>query len=511
VTYPIEIDQRPTRFSTAVVVVVALGTTWLLADAVGLTPRVRYGGAGAVSLAFVLWLLASDRWRIAGAGLTGLTLPIVGLTLLAGAGYTVAAQVRDTLPPGSVFVVLGATVAVFGAATTGRDLLDRETLQRCLSSGLRTTVVVGAVLTLLALVQLGSLGGEIEALAGSTTAVLFAPSRPFPLASFLVLLGAAVYVTRAAIHALPIAAVAGGSLSDEQREGLVTIDRWLSRLALPFSIVTLAFVVLELGQTRPSSWVPETVVTTLGPAVAFEPMRTLFVLLAVTSAVAVALSRTLRTTYQRSNRELLTAIAPYCSGVALTVLVVRYHDPFLDALTGRIERQLPAQLVAPFRDILSKALSLYGSEVLALVVVTALLVVALFVVAALLLSVLFGSQTGDTAGASVAAAGLFTTATFATVLGVSLPLALVGVVTSLLLWDVGSFGATLGRELGTRATTTRTELAHGGGTLLVGVGSALLALGVETVVTDSTVGAASGVVPLVGAVVGVLLLVVASR
>jgi preprotein translocase subunit SecG len=167
--------------------------------------------------------------------------------------------------------------------------------------------------------------------------------------------------------------------------------------------------------------------------------------------------------------------------------------------------------VAPFRDILSKALSLYGSEVLALVVVTALLVVALFVVAALLLSVLFGSQTGDTAGASVAAAGLFTTATFATVLGVSLPLALVGVVTSLLLWDVGSFGATLGRELGTRATTTRTELAHGGGTLLVGVGSALLALGVETVVTDSTVGAASGVVPLVGAVVGVLLLVVASR
>jgi hypothetical protein len=233
--------------------------------------------------------------------------------------------------------------------------------------------------------------------------------------------------------------------------------------------------------------------------------------LAVVAGVALALSRFVRSTSRRSGRETLTALAPYGTGVALTLGVVRFHDPFLSTLTGRIERRIPAQLLGPFREVRSEALSAYGGELLALAVMTALLVVSLAVVAFVMLVMAVGMVDSHAAGTSVAAAGLFTVATFATVLGASLSLALVGALASLVVWDVGDFGGTLGMELGSRTRTVRAELVHGGATLLVGVGTVGVVLASARIDTAVDAGSSAGVVALVGAVVATLLLVVASR
>jgi len=503
---PVDPAWRSTRFSTAVVAAVTLTVTWLLVDAAGLTRRVLYGGAGAVLLAGILWLLASDRWRIAGAGLTGIALPVVSGAVLAGIGYTFTSQVRRTVPVGSVFLVLGATVAVFGAIAT-RDVLARETLGDCLRAGFRTTVVVGATMTLAALLRFASHDQPFS----DPLAVLFDPSATLPLASFLALLGAALYGTRAAIHTLPIDALLDGTITPGTRRGFSTIDRWLSGIALPLALGTVTAVLLEIGQSTPYAWLPATLVEPLGLVVGSGAVRMLLALSAGVAAATLGLARFAQSTSRRPGRETLAAVAPYGTGLALSGCAILFHETFLSALTGRVERQLPAQLVVPFREVRSEALSSYGGELLALVVVTALLVVSLTVVALALLSVRFGLLDSPAPDASVAAVGLFTTAVFATVLDVSLALALIGVLASVLVWDVGEFGGTLGRELGSRARTLRTELVHGGGTLLVGSGAVVVALGIERTVTDPGVGSTVGAVALVGAVAAGLLLVVASR
>jgi len=503
---PVDPDWRPTRFSTAVVAAVTLTVTWLLVDATGLARRALYGGAGAVMLAGLLWVLASDRWRVAGAALTGIALPVVGGAVLAGAGYTFTSQVRRTVPVGSVFLVLGATVAVFGAVAS-RDVLVRETLGDCLRAGFRTTVVVGATMTLAALLRFTSHDQPFS----DPLAVLFDPTATVPLASFLALLGAALYGTRAAIHALPIEALLDGTITPETRRGFSTIDRLLSGIALPFAFGTLIAVLLELGQSTPYAWLPTGLIEPLGIVVGSGHVRMVLALFAGVSATALGVVRFAQSTSRRPGRETLAAVAPYGSGLALSGFAIQFHESFLSTVTGRIERQLPARLVVPFRELRSEALSAYGGELLALVVVTALLVLSITVITLALLSVRFGLVDSPAPGASVAAAGLFTTAVFGAVLGVSLALALIGVFASVLVWDVGEFGGTLGRELGSSARTLRTELVHGGGTLLVGSGAIVVALGIERTVTDPGVGSTVGAVALVGAVAAGILLVLASR
>ncbi|MEF8827117.1 MAG: hypothetical protein V5A27_12385, partial [Halapricum sp.] len=61
--------HRPTQFSTALVVIVTLSTTAAFSASVGLVRQTLYGAGGALVLATLLWLLASDRWRPLGSAL----------------------------------------------------------------------------------------------------------------------------------------------------------------------------------------------------------------------------------------------------------------------------------------------------------------------------------------------------------------------------------------------------------------------------------------------------------
>lgn len=505
------LDRRPTRFSTAAVVGVTVLTTVLLVTAVGLTTRVLYGAAGAALLAVVLWLLSTDRLEALGAAVGAATFPVIGLSLLAGTGYTIAAQLRDVLPIGSVFLVIGATVAVFGATVAIRDVLDEETLVRCLGTMLRTTIVVTAAMTLAALLRFAPLGRQVGAGIGVTLAAVFAPSATVPLASFLCLVLAGVYGTRAAILASPADAVFGASIDDRTRARLRALDHWLVVAAVPLVGLTLAAVLLEVALPTPYAWLPGGVTALLGALVSPESPRVVLGVAAVVSAIALVTIRVVQSTYRTSNRDALAAIVPFLSGLALAVVAVWAHGPFLSALTGRIEQRLPEPLTDPFRSLVADVLAVYGGQLLALVVLTGLLLLTLLLVFGLLVTVLLGLVPERASGASIAAAGLFTAAAFAAALDAPLSLALAGVVASLFVWDAGAFGVTLGTELGRQATTIRTELAHSGGTLLVGAGTVVAALGIDAAVGSVSIGTTAGLAALVGAIAAVLLLVIASR
>lgn len=506
-----ELDRRPTRFSTAVVVAVTVLTTAVLTVSVGLTQRVLYGVAGGLLLAGVLWVFAHERWTAAGGALAAVVFPVVGLALLTGTGYTVAAQLRDALPIGSVFLVAGATIAVFGAIVAVRDVLEKETLLRCLGSGLRTTIVVTGATTAAALLQFAPLGRQISVGLQSTLSWLFTPAAGVPLASFLLLVLGSVYGLRGAVLALPIDELLGDSIDPDTRAWLADLDRWLSVVSIPLAIVTVLTVLVELALPAPYAWLPAGVRALVGGLTGIAPLRWLLGLIAAVSLTVAGTVWFVRTTYRSSNEDALAVIVPYLSGGVLAVAATLWHGPFLSALTGRIEHRLPAQLIGPFEQLVASMLDIFGGELLALIVLTSLLLVTLVVVVGLLVVVLLGILREDAGGASLAAAGLLTAAGFGAVLGVGLPVTLSAVVASLLVWDAGEFGVTLGNELGSRTSAIRTELAHGGGTVLVGVAAIGLGIGVDIVASDVEVGSTVATTALLGAIAGALLLVIASR
>ncbi|WP_336134743.1 DUF7519 family protein [Natronomonas amylolytica] len=119
---------------------------------------------------------------------------------------------------------------------------------------------------------------------------------------------------------------------------------------------------------------------------------------------------------------------------------------------------------------------------------------------------------GDAAGVQFASLGAFAAAIAAAVDGLH-PVAVFGAVAvSLLVWDLGEFAATLGREVGRGGDTRRGELVHAVGALAVAGVSVLAATVV--VWTAGLVPAAPAPVLLVAtlaAAVGTLLLFVALR
>jgi hypothetical protein len=209
----------------------------------------------------------------------------------------------------------------------------------------------------------------------------------------------------------------------------------------------------------------------------------------------------------------------------VAVGVVAIGVPYLDAPTAAVGGALVAVLVPTARPAATLAVGAAATEsrrqvlvetlasvgalaALALVLVAALALAALFLVSVRLVAAtgLFG--TGG--GLKLASGGTFISAVAAGIAGIHPIVAVCGVAASLLAWDLGEFGATLGREVGRGAPSRRAELVHAVG----GLALAALAAGAGVAVAV-VVGAipASGATMLAaaGAAVGTALLVVASR
>jgi hypothetical protein len=209
--------------------------------------------------------------------------------------------------------------------------------------------------------------------------------------------------------------------------------------------------------------------------------------------------------------------------VAVGVAVVGI--PYLDAPTAVCGGGLVVAVAATYRPaetfavgaaatetrrqfLVETAASVGALAVLSLVVAAALALAALF-----LLSIRLAAATGllgEGAGLQVASAGAFLSAVAAGIAGTHPVVAFCGVAASLLAWDLGEFGTTLGREVGRDGTSRRAELVHAvGGLALAGL-AAGAALAIAVVVSTVPASGATAVAAA-GAAVGTVLLVVASR
>jgi hypothetical protein len=134
------------------------------------------------------------------------------------------------------------------------------------------------------------------------------------------------------------------------------------------------------------------------------------------------------------------------------------------------------------------------------------------VVSALWVVSRLGLVPGRAAGPTLAATGVLAATGFASAVGGGVTLVVGGVAVALLVRDVGTYGTTLGAELGRAAPTRRTELVHAVGSVLVAIVGVGVAAAVARVV-DGTAPALPVPVagPLAAATVALVLLVLVLR
>jgi len=490
---------------TALLVAGLLGT--VSADRVALV-----GAATGVLLALSLWLSGWDRWQAVGSVLaSGLALPVaVGLSVATGGAvvllgaelFPVSSQagVRPAVVTllSQVVVVLGCLTAVFGATAATRGVVDTERVTTYGGVVVRTTVVPFVVALALfargAVDYLQSNAGTpgVQQLMGEVlTQVLGPVFDPVPgrthIAIFSLLLALAAAAMARGLDALPIAELVPETSDAPDIEGAVDAAvrtlRWTGRLVLLVAPVAGLFE-LGLGQESLVELLPRGLYDLLVAVTAAPGLRSLlWWLFLAGSAVSLAvwfLRRTVRSSADRVG----TVLAPYVGGGVITLVAVAVAGPVVSAIEAAL-RATPA--AAAVEQLLTPVLDVYGPETVTLALVIVALFSVISVTGQLWVALATNYLRERTAGVTLAAAGLFGASAFAATLDTPTWLILAGLVGAVVVWDAGSFGTTLGREVGAGAATRRAELVHTGGTVAVGGVGVAATLGLSSIARDAIV------------------------
>ncbi|MFB6087696.1 MAG: hypothetical protein ABEJ85_04175 [Haloarculaceae archaeon] len=522
---------RPTRTSMAAVVLLTVPLAVVLAARAGPLLAVAIGAADAVLFAASLWLVTRDRFRVVTSVIAGVLALFVGGGFAVAIGYAALSLLGDLFPVeqavligprglqvvSSTAVIVGSIFAILGALTAVGNVLRRETVEEYGSLSTRALVLPG-LLTLVAIASavLSNLGGEgeggpvsaIESLLGD---VVGAFTAPVPGQVHLFTFSLVVAVTAAslarALSVLPVAELATGE-GDSDPEATVT---WLRHAAIVATVAALFGLVEFLLP-------PETVARLLTPPVydvlaaltGSALLRRLLVGLALVSAATLGVVRALRRLARTTAREALVGLAPVAAGGVVVGGVALVHRPLLAVMIGFVTDNLPGVFAEMFAAQSAAIVTYYGSFTVALSFATVLLVTTAATAGWLTIAMRLGYLPDETAAPALARGGLFVAAVFGGASGFAMPLVVTAVVASFLVWDVGEFGITLGREIGREARTRGTELVHFGASLAVGVLEALAMVVVLNVATRQTVAELTTAPFAVVAVVVALLLLFAA-
>lgn len=528
--------DRPTTTSTALVVLTTLATATVLVRAIGVSMPATLGGVGAVLLAVAVWTAGWERYRAVGTGLSSLLALPVGIGLVAATIGTVIVLAGVLFPVPSLsqlsgtvidlaaraMVVVGAVAAVFGATVAVGNVLDRETAKRATTASLKTTLfpfALGLALVagkILAYFESNSdvpgVGAVVGDVLRAITTILFDPPGVKPnLTTFLLLIVLAVIVVRRVLGALPLTELAAGTPVERAVEGVRRALFWASVVgSLGIPVAILSDFLVPARQLRsllsPALFDLLTALTTApGP----RGLLWWILVLGVATLLAVALLRRL---VQSSADRIGATLAPFGAGAVVVVGTTVVADPVLSALIDWVADTLPGEFGPRFRELSGLVVEFYGPLALVMTAVGVVLLVATVAMTVLWLTLLTKYLDDRTAGVGIASAALFQTAAFAGVVGVPTTVLFGSLIAAVLVWDVGEFGTTLGREIGGGSGTRRTELVHATGMLAVGGVGATAALAIES----DTVGAipvAGGtvVLGLVAVLAGLLALLVALR
>ncbi|WP_123537119.1 DUF7519 family protein [Halosimplex salinum] len=529
--------ERPSRVSAAIVLVVSMVAAVALMAQVGPTLSVVVAVVDAAAFAGSLWLVGRDRWRTLATTTAGVLALFVGAGFAFAVGYTFLALVASLFPVASIdqirprglrivsasLVVLGGTVAAVGALSTLSDALHPERAWAHAKLTVKTFVVpllVAALVLLSTLLdRLGEtgdtpvLGGPADALGGVLDAFLSPVPGRTHLLTFSLLLGAAAVAVARGVRSLPAEELSTPRTDDRVERALESVRAAARRIAVVTAFVlpvTLVEVVVQPADLR--ALVTPPVYGLLTAVTASGVLRLLLVGAVVLGGGAVATTVLLRRTVRTEARDVALALTPFLGGATVVALAVALHGAVLPPTLEFVTAALPGEFATAFSRQSGAIVEFYGS--LAVVVTVAAMLVGMTALLSLTLALVsaVGALPETAPAPALAAAGTFVAAAFAAGAGVGAPLVLGGLVASIVVWDAGEFGATLGREIGPSADTTGPEFVHVGASVAVGALGALGAVAVHRVSTAATLTDVT-TIPFALAVVvaGLLLLVVALR
>ena len=536
-------DQPPDRSQLpATSLAVVLGLTavlvWRLSATAGVGRLTLVGAGAGLAVALSLWLVGWERWRAVGTVLASLLVAPVSVGVLAASVGTVTLAARGALSLGSLgalvvtilatlFVTVGCVVAVFGAAAASRGVLDLERARRYATVANRTVLPLALVGGALFASDLSAFSGDGSGLFGvqravattlaAGTGVLFdpAPGRTH-LAVFSLLVGLTAVAVGRGVRALPLTELAPATDDWPDVAGAVERTvRWLTWGGVVLLVLVAPVVgALELGteQAAIRSLVPPALYELTATVTGLSALRVLlWRLLLASLAVALAvwlLRRAVRSSADRVG----TVLAPYAGGTALALVVFAVAEPVVARTRTAIAGTAPAPVARVTEQLLTSVLELFGAGTVLVLVALVDFSTASVVGTGLWLALVTRYVTERTAGAAVAAGGLFVASAFAATLGASTVLVLAGLVGAIVVWDAGAFGTRLRREAGPAAATRRAELVHTGGTLAVGGVGAVLTVALRGVVTNAvTVTTDAALAGLAVCLVAVAALVFAMR
>jgi len=455
----------------------------------GLPLAVLAVAAGA-TVALGLAGLDSHRPRVRLLG--GAVLAPAAVLVLAALGIGIAFGLRSGLAAGYLAVaavlllVAGSFAAVLTAAPVSARALLSGTFMRYIGLLVPLTALQLLVATVTApattVGALGDLAFDSPEPLLAVGRALLAPRGPTALLTFLLSAVALGWLARALVGALPVVSLFPPRRRPEIATRVDRIRATLGRAVLVAGALAAGGYVLALGAGVAA---PARLATVLDPPLSglvaglLTSVSLRVVLLTLLGlGVAVLVGERLRRRVSRlTETDLRLAVLPPV-GAAATALGIGAVAAALTTPAAVLDA-VPAPLRAPAAGALDGGLvaATFLAIFAALVALGALL---------LGLTVLVGSPVlPDRAlGPALAATAVFGLGLLLALFGGPSALALLAAVLALVVWDAGEFATGLREELGTDAATTRGELVHVGGSLAVGAGALLLALGLELLVAS---------------------------
>jgi hypothetical protein len=487
---------RPARTSTAIVALTTVVVVAALLSAVDdILGPVLLGAVGAVLFGVSCWLLSRERFETVARPLVSvLTLP-VALGLFGSSGVASLVLASSLFPVASsnlfsttaltiaahVGVVFGCTVAVLGLTLGSRNVVTATSLRRYSATTFGTALVPGLVATALLIQAVtfrdqSPLSAIVEVLALLWAWLTAGGGVGLELTGFLFVVGAAVAGLLAAVIVLPVRALLQGS-GREQTPNL-DVDRLRTRLTLTAGVLVglqLLALGLELvyAQDGLASLFGSTLAGLLYGLAGARFLRIALLVVALVAVTAAVLAALTRRVARQSLEGRARTLGPLVGGSVVTAVAVVVADPVYETVLSLVLDSTPQSTAASVERTSAQLTTVYGVETFAITLGFVLVAGTLGFVLLLRLALFFRYLSETSPGYSLAGAGLFLGVVAAGTLDVSLWLVFGGIVASLLVWDVGRFGTTLGREVGRGTATRDTELVHAGGTLLVGVFGAL--------------------------------------
>lgn len=487
-------ERTPPRTSTLLATALALATAGVLFRQVAdlLTPA-ALGLAGILSLAACVEL-AGRRGASPGRGfLLGLLAIPVGVGFIGGVLGTTVTLVGNQFPVptsplisvailrilGGLSVVIGCTIAIFGLVLGRQNRLDVASLRGYTKAAFVTAsvpVVVGFVLFVRV-----ALAGRPNAtrspfgqLLDQAVAVVLAPTpERLHLGSFLFVLTVAGAAVVLFLRQAPVADLLAGRVSEST---VVRVQRGLQLLVSTTAVLFVPAIVLE------TLVAPARLEASLGPGLvaAIQTVTTarflrllLFGLTALTLGW-VAVDSVLRQSLSRETGDGQRWVGPFVAGGLLTATAALSATRVFALVLDQTTSQLPTSLGAEVQRRVVAVVSVYGETAFVVLFAGVLVAFAGLIGATVWFAVSVGYLTDEGAGFSLAAGGLFVATVGAVIDGAATWLVLGAIVASLVVWDLGTFGARLGREVGD-GETREVELLHASATIFVGLCAAAAA------------------------------------